>query len=105
MLRPVPHGQYVFTVLRLIRPFFAQRRSLLEELCRIIARSLIQAYGVAHSARPPRLYLFVPFGDLVNAYRLLDERRLARLLESSCGGDLRLGLGVRMSVRGRASTS
>jgi len=32
VLRPVPHRQYVFTVPKLIRPFFACRRSLLGEL-------------------------------------------------------------------------
>jgi hypothetical protein len=47
VLRPVLHRQYVFTVPKLIRPFFAYRRSLLGELCRIIARALTQAYGAA----------------------------------------------------------
>ncbi len=67
MLRPVPHRQYVFTVPRLIRPFFAYRRSLLGELCRIIARALTQAYGAAHPRAHPGFILFVQtFGDLVN---------------------------------------
>ena len=67
VLRPVPHRQYVFTVPRLIRPFFAYRRSLLGELCRIIARSLAEAYRVAHPRARPGFILFVQtFGDLVN---------------------------------------
>jgi hypothetical protein len=67
VLRPVPHRQYVFTVPKLIRPFFAYRRSLLGELCRIIARALMQAYGAALPRARPRFILFVQtFGDLVN---------------------------------------
>ena len=67
VLRPVPHRQYVFTVPRLIRPFFARCRSFLGEFCRIIARSLTQAYGVAHPRARPGFILFVQtFGDLVN---------------------------------------
>ena len=67
VLRPVPHRQYVFTVPKLIRPFFAYRRSLLGELCRIIARSLAEAYRVAHRRARPGFILFVQtFGDLVN---------------------------------------
>jgi hypothetical protein len=67
VLRPVPHRQYVFTVPRLIRPFFAYRRSLLGELCRIIARALTQAYGAAQPRARPGFILFVQtFRDLVN---------------------------------------
>jgi hypothetical protein len=67
VLRPVPHRQYVFTVPKLIRPFFACRRSLLGELCRIIARALTQAYGAALPRARPGFILFVQtFGDLVN---------------------------------------
>jgi hypothetical protein len=44
----VAHRQYVFTAPKLVRPFFAHRRSLLGELCRIVARSLVEAPG----ARP-----------------------------------------------------
>jgi Putative transposase/Transposase zinc-binding domain len=67
VLRPVPHRQYVFTVPRLIRPFFAYRRSLLGELCRIIARLLVEAYSAAHPRARPGFILFVQtFGDLVN---------------------------------------
>lgn len=55
VLRLVPHRQYVFTVPKLIRPFFAYRRSLLGELCRIIARALTQAYGTATPAPAPAL--------------------------------------------------
>jgi hypothetical protein len=67
VLRPVPHRQYVFTVPKLIRPFFAYRRSLLGELCRIIARALAQAYGAALPRARPGFILFVQtFGDLVN---------------------------------------
>jgi len=67
VLRPVPHRQYVFTVPRLIRPFFAYRRSLLGELCRIIARALTQAYGTARPRARPGFILFVQtFGDLAN---------------------------------------
>ena len=67
MLRPVPHRQYVFTVPKLIRPFFAYRRSLLGELCRIIARLLVEAYSAAHPRARPGVILFMQtFGDLVN---------------------------------------
>jgi hypothetical protein len=67
VLRPVPHRQYVFTVPKLIRPFFAYRRSLLGELCRIIARALTAAYGAAHPRARTGFILFVQtFGDLVN---------------------------------------
>ncbi|MGQ0510135.1 MAG: IS91 family transposase [Betaproteobacteria bacterium] len=67
VLRPVAHRQYVFTVPKLIRPFFAYRRSLLGELCRIVARSLTEAYRVAYPRGCPGFILFVQtFGDLVN---------------------------------------
>ena len=67
VLRPVAHRQYVFTVPRLLRPFFARRRSLLGELCRVIARALAQAYRAAHPRARPGFILFVQtFGDLVN---------------------------------------
>jgi hypothetical protein len=67
VLRPVPHRQDVFAVPKLIRPFFAYRRSLPGELCRIIARSLTQAYGAALPRARPGFILFVQtFGDLVN---------------------------------------
>ena len=67
VLRPVAHRQYVFTVPKLIRPFFGYRRSLLGELCRFIARSLAGAYRVAHPRARPGFILFVQtFGDLVN---------------------------------------
>ncbi len=67
VLRPVAHRQYVFTVPKLIRPFFAYRRSLLGEFCRISARELTQAYRLAHPSARPGFILFVQtFGDLVN---------------------------------------
>ena len=67
VLRPVPHRQYVFTVPKLIRPFFAFRRSLLGGLCRVVSRSLTEAYGAAHPRARPGFILFVQaFGDLVN---------------------------------------
>jgi hypothetical protein len=67
VLRQVPHRQYVFTVPKLIRPFFAYRRSLLGELCRLIARSITEAYRTAHPRACPGFILFVQtFGDLVN---------------------------------------
>ena len=67
VLRPVPHRQYVFTVPKLVRPFFAFRRSLLGEFCRLIARALTEAYGAANPCARPGFILFVQsFGDLVN---------------------------------------
>jgi hypothetical protein len=67
VLRPVAHRQYVFTVPKLLRPFFAYRRSLLGELCRIVARSLTEAYRAARPGAHPGFILFVQtFGDLVN---------------------------------------
>jgi len=50
-----------------LRPFFACHRSLLGELCRIISRSLTQAYRAASPrARPGFIPFFQTFGDLVN---------------------------------------
>jgi hypothetical protein len=67
VLRPVAHRQYVFTVPKLIRPFFAYRRSLLGGLCRIVAKLLCEAYRAAHPRSQPGFILFVQtFGDLVN---------------------------------------
>jgi len=67
VLRPVPHRQYVFSVPKLLRPFFACHRSLLGELCRIISRSLTQAYRAASPRARSGFILFVQtFGDLVN---------------------------------------
>jgi hypothetical protein len=67
VLRPVPHRQHVFTVPKLIRPFFAYRRSLRGGLCRIIARALTQAYGAAVPRARPGFILFVQtVGNLVN---------------------------------------
>jgi len=40
VLAPVPHRQYVFTLPRLVRHFFARRREWLGELCRIAERLL-----------------------------------------------------------------
>jgi len=52
---------------KLIRPFFAYRRSLLGELCRLVARSLAEAYRAADPRARPAFILFVQtFGDLVN---------------------------------------
>jgi len=39
VLAPVPHRQYVFTVLRMLRPIFSRKRGLLGELCRIVERN------------------------------------------------------------------
>jgi hypothetical protein len=67
VLREVPHRQYVFTVPKLIRPFFAYRRSLLGEFCRLIGRALTEAYAAACPQARPGFILFVQtFGDLVN---------------------------------------
>ncbi len=56
VLRPVPHRQYVFTVPKLVRPFFAFRRSLLGEFCRLIARALTGGVRRRQSLRPSRLH-------------------------------------------------
>lgn len=67
VLQPVAHRQYVFTAPKLLWPFFAYRRSLLGELCRIVARSLTEAYRAAGPGGQPGFILFVQaFGDLVN---------------------------------------
>ena len=67
VLAPVPHRQYVFTVPRLVRQFFARRRERLGELCRIAERLLAHAYAAALPAGRPALIVFVQtFGDLVN---------------------------------------
>lgn len=67
VLRSVAHRQYVFTIPKLVRPIFAYRRSLLGELCRIVSRSLYEAYRAASPRGRPAFILFVQtFGDLVN---------------------------------------
>jgi hypothetical protein len=67
VLAPVAHRQYVFTVPRLLRPFFARRREWLGELCRIAARLLSQSHAEVLPGAKPGLILFVQsFGDLVN---------------------------------------
>ncbi len=67
VLAPVPHRQYVFTVPRLVRHFFARRREWLGELCRIAERLLSRAYAEALPEGKPALIVFVQtFGDLVN---------------------------------------
>jgi hypothetical protein len=64
---PVPHRQYVFTLPRLLRHFFARRREWLGELCRIAERLLSRAYAGALPGGRPALIVFVQtFGDLVN---------------------------------------
>lgn len=66
VLAPVPHRQYVFTLPRMLRPVFSRRRRLLGELCHIVERLLLQAYGDAGATGRPGLILFVQtFGDLV----------------------------------------
>lgn len=66
VLAPVPHRQYVFTVPKVLRPFFARRRSLLGDLCHIAERLFGEAYGAAKTEGRPGLILFVQtFGDLV----------------------------------------
>jgi len=37
LLAPVPHRQYVFTLPKLIRPFYRYRRRYLGQLCRLVA--------------------------------------------------------------------
>jgi hypothetical protein len=67
VLAPVPHRQYVFTVPRLVRYFFARRREWLGELCRIAERLLSRAYAQVLPEGRPALIVFVQtFGDLVN---------------------------------------
>lgn len=67
VLAPVPHRQYVFTLPRPVRPFFARRREWLGELCRIAERLLSQAYAAALPGGRPGLVVYVQtFGDLVN---------------------------------------
>lgn len=66
VLARVPHRQYVFTVPRILRPFFARRRRLLGKLCQIVERLLAQAYAGAGAGSRPGLILFVQtFGDLL----------------------------------------
>jgi len=67
VLAPVPHRQYVFTLPRLVRHFFAKCREWLGELCRIAERLLSRAYAEALPGGKPALIVFVQtFGDLVN---------------------------------------
>ena len=67
VLAPVPRRQYVFTLPRLLRPIFAQRRAWLGVLCGIAARLLRRACAAAcPGARPGLILLVQTFGDLAN---------------------------------------
>jgi len=56
---PAPHRQYVFTLPRRLRHFFARRRKGLGELCRIAERLLSRAYAEALPAGRPALMRFL----------------------------------------------
>ena len=67
VLAAVAHRQYVLTLPRLVRHFFARRREWLGDLCRIAERLLSRAYTEVLPAGRPALIVFVQtFGDLVN---------------------------------------
>jgi len=68
VLLPVPHGQHVFTLPKLLRPHFHQRHRL-GSFCRIVTRSLNEAYGEVAPWGKPGFILFVQtFGNLVTFY-------------------------------------
>ena len=66
VLAPVPHRQYVFSLPRLIRPFFRYRRRYLGELCRVVAALLKAGFKAMAPHRQPAFVLYVQtFGDLL----------------------------------------
>ena len=74
VLLPVHHRQYVFTVLKLLRPHFHQHHRL-GVFCRIVTRLLNEAYGEAAPRGKPGFILFVlTFFDLPCAYSRASSR-------------------------------
>ena len=62
----VPHRQYVFTLPKLVRPFFRYRRRYLGALCQIVARLLKADFRTIETLGQPAFILYVQtFGDLV----------------------------------------
>lgn len=65
VLSPVPHRQFVFTLPKLLRPFF-HHREYLGELCRMIGKRLKLNYREVLKEGDPGFITFVQtFGDLV----------------------------------------
>ena len=79
VLAPVPHRQYVFTLPKLLRPYF-HYRAYLGELCRIIGRQLNRNFNEVQSEGRPGFILFVQtFGGRAISFpisRLGHRRRL-----------------------------
>lgn len=66
LLIPVPHRQYVFTLPKLLRPFFRYRRRYLGQLCRLVAGLLKAGFRAMEPRGEPAFILYVQtFGDLV----------------------------------------
>jgi hypothetical protein len=65
ILAPVPHRQFVFTLPKMLRPYF-HHRAYLGQLCRIIGKLLKQNYQAILPDGEPGFITFVQtFGDLV----------------------------------------
>ena len=66
VLAPIPHRQYVFSLPKLLRPFFRYRRRYLGELCRLVAGLLKAGFDAVEPRGQPAFILYVQtFGDLV----------------------------------------
>ena len=66
VLAPAPHRQYVFSLPKLLRPWFRHDRARLGKLCQLIARLLLQGYQALDPKGKPGFILYVQtFGDLV----------------------------------------
>jgi hypothetical protein len=87
VLAPVPHRQYVFSLPKLIRPFFRYRSPYFSALCQIVARLLRAGFKAIEPRGQPAFVLYVQtFGDLVtfnpHIHALVAEgrQRLARYM-------------------------
>lgn len=66
LLALVPHRQYVFTLPKLVRPFFHYRRRYPGDLCRLVAVLLKAGYTAMDPRAQPAFILYVQtFGGLV----------------------------------------
>ncbi len=66
VLAPVPHRQYVFSLPKLLRPWFRHDRARLGKLCQLVAKLMVQGYQALDPRGKPGFMLYVQtFGDLV----------------------------------------
>jgi hypothetical protein len=70
LLLDVPHRQVVFTIPKMLRPFFKYNRRLLGDLCRLALRSLTGYFAALAGSelRPGVIAAIQTFGDRINAH-------------------------------------